>query len=380
MKDDTECGVRPYILAEPPMAAARAADLRYVGDWQPGITRKRRNKNFIYLDRNGKTLRDPETKARIRSLVIPPAWTDVWICENPDGHLQATGRDARRRKQYRYHPRWREVRDDNKYARMIAFGETLPRIRARVKRDLALTGLPRAKVLATVVKLLESTHIRVGNEEYARTNESFGLATLRNRHVKISGEKIRFDFRGKSGVQHAIDLADRRLARIVKRCQDLPGYELFQYIDDDGQCVAIEASDVNDYLREIAGAEFTTKDFRTWAGTVLALRSLCQAADAATRTEDKRRLVEAIGSVAKRLGNTKAVCRKCYIHPAVIESHTSGELKSFLSRKSHWQAPGLSRDEAALLALLKRPQRKAKQNKPRRRVSKKVARLSRAFA
>jgi len=366
VKDESEVDrpIAPLALGDPPVAAARAARLRYVGDWQPGVLRKPREKGFVYFDRGGKRVRDAETLRRIKALVIPPAWTDVWICADPEGHLQATGRDARGRKQYRYHTRWREIRDENKYARLIAFGETLPRIRKRVEHDLALEGLPRARVLATVVKLLESTHIRVGNEEYARANNSFGLATLRNRHVKVSGRKIRFDFRGKSGVQHAISLEDHRLARIIKRCQDLPGYELFQYVDDDGNRVAIEASDVNDYLREIAGGEFTTKDFRTWAGTVLAACALSEVGEANTKAEAKRRLAEAIGAVAKRLGNTKAACRKCYIHPSVIEYHRSGALAEFLAKQPRRSLAGLSRDESALLALLKRQEQAAKTKSP----------------
>jgi DNA topoisomerase-1 len=383
VKDETEFDrpIAPLALGDPPLMAARAARLRYVGDWQPGIIREPRKKGFVYVDRDGKRVRDPETVRRIQALVIPPAWTDVWICADPEGHLQATGRDARRRKQYRYHTRWREIRDENKYARLIAFGETLPRIRKRVEHDLGLEGLPRPKVLATVVKLLESTHIRVGNEEYARANNSFGLATLRNRHVKVSGRKIRFDFRGKSGVQHAISLEDRRLARIIKRCQDLPGYELFQYVAD-GARVAIEASDVNDYLREIAGAEFSTKDFRTWAGTVLAARALSEVSETRTKTEAKRGLAEAVGAVAKRLGNTKTVCRKCYIHPTVIEYHNSGGLTEFFAKQPHRSGAGLSRDESGLLALLRRQEQAAKKKTRLARdpyVNAKVARVSSVF-
>ena len=335
-----------------PVAAAETARLRYVSDTQPGLTRKPGKRGFTYLGLDGRPVRDQDELKRIKSLAIPPAWTDVWICSKANGHLQATGRDARGRKQYRYHPRWREVRDENKYERMIAFAHALPAIRAQVENDLKLPGQPRAKVLATVVKLLESTHIRVGNEEYARANKSFGLATLRNRHVKVNGPHIRFQFRGKSRVEHAIDLHDRRLARIIKRCQDLPGYELFQYIDDNGALVAIEAGDVNDYLRGIAGAEFSTKDFRTWAGTVMAARALLSFGGSASQAETKRNVVAAVQEVAKVLGNTKAVCRKCYIHPAVIDTYMAGRLGNPDPKATVLK--GLNPDEAALLALLQR--------------------------
>ena len=306
--------------------------MRYVGDWQPGFSRKLNKKRFVYLNLQGQPLRDRVDLSRIKALAIPPAWTGVWICSKTNGHLQATGRDARGRKQYRYHARWREIRDENKYQRMIAFAQALPAIRASVQRDLTLFGLPRAKVLATIVKLLESTHIRVGNEEYARSNKSFGLATLRNRHVKVNGRNIRFQFRGKSRVAHAIDLQDKRLARIIKRCQDLPGYELFQYVDETGATVAIEAGDVNEYLREIAGTEFSTKDFRTWAGTLVAAHALRACAACDSKTQIKRNIVQAVEKVARALGNTKAVCRKCYIHPAVIEAYSSGALRPRFAR------------------------------------------------
>ncbi len=355
------------------IAAAQAARLRYVGDWHPGLRRRRSRKTFVYVGVNGKPLRDREQVRRIKALAIPPAWSEVWICPWADGHLQATGRDARGRKQYRYHSHWREVRDENKYQRMIAFGQVLPRIRTQVEKDLALSGLPRPKVLATVVKLLEMTHIRVGNEEYARSNQSFGLATLRNRHVKITGGKLRFEFRGKSRVEHAIDLQDPRLTRIVKRCQDLPGYDLFQYIDDDGVRCAIEASDVNDYLREIAGAEFSTKDFRTWAGTVLAARALRQFKITGSQAKTKRDINKAIHAVAQLLGNTTAVCRKCYIHPAVLDAYTSGTLGSpVLGRRAqNGGNRGLAAEESALLALL---QRMARRSARREKVSLKPSR------
>lgn len=343
-----------------PVASAEAANLRYVSDTVPGIARKSSGKGFVYLSPRGKVIHDAAELKRIKSLAIPPAWTDVWICARHDGHLQATGRDAKGRKQHRYHPRWREFRDATKYHRLIAFAAVLPRIREQVQRDLSLSGLPRPKVLATVVRLLEATAIRVGNEEYARNNGSFGLATLKNRHVDVRGDKIRFQFRGKSGVRHAIDLYDKRLAKIVRQCQDLPGYELFQYIGDDDELHAIDSSDVNEYLKQIAGEDFTTKDFRTWNGTVLAacaLREL-KLSDGATKAELKRNIVQAVENVARRLGNTKAVCRKCYIHPAIIQSYEQRSLFRFLrlraSRNGKPRDDGLSTDEAAVAAFLRR--------------------------
>ena len=311
-----------------------------------------------YCGPDGRPIRDEETLARIRSLAVPPAWRDVWICPDANGHLQATGRDARRRKQYRYHPRWREVRDGNKYERMIAFGGVLPLIRKRVQKDLARPGLPREKILATVVRLLEVTLIRVGNEEYAKQNESFGLATMRNRHVRVNGSALRFQFRGKSGVLHAVDLEDRRLARIVRQSRDLPGYELFQYVDADGERRAIDAGDVNAYLKSIAGDVFTAKDFRTWAGTVLAARALSEAAAFGSKAQAKRNVLRAVEAVAKRLGNTTAVCRKCYIHPEVVKAYFDGTLAASLNRKVGLELRSnmrdLSPEEAAVLALLHR--------------------------
>jgi DNA topoisomerase I len=344
------------VVSPDPVESAKAASLRYVTDDKPGISRQRRGAAFQYIDPAGKVIRDPEELQRIKSLVIPPAWREVWICPIRNGHLQATGRDAKGRKQHRYHRRWREVRDENKYGRILAFAKALPLIRQRVDSDLRLPGLPRDKILATVVRLLETSHIRVGNEEYARQNKSFGLATLRNRHVNVSGSTIRFEFRGKSGVEHALDISDGRLARIIKRCQDLPGYELFQYIDEDGERRTIDSSDVNEYIRQIAGEEFSTKDFRTWAGTVLAARALREFETAASDSESKRNIVQAIESVAKKLGNTKAVCRKCYIHPAVIQSYTDGSLLRALRRRLKKEindSHGLETEEAAVLKLLK---------------------------
>lgn len=343
-------------LITDPVESAREAGLRYVSDDRPGIRRVRKGKGFRFIGPDDKPVGDSDTLRRIRSLAIPPAWTDVWICPNANGHLQATGHDARGRKQYRYHPRWRAVRDETKYGRMIAFGQALPHIRTRIEKDLAQPGLPRPKVLATVVRLLETTLIRVGNEEYARENGSFGLTTLRNRHVNVEGETVRFSFKGKSGVRHSIRVDDRRLARIVQRCQDLPGQELFQYLDDDGTPHDIDSSDVNAYLQEIAGQEFTAKDFRTWAGTVLAARALQEFENFDSQAQAKRNIVAAIESVAKRLGNTKAVCRKCYVHPAVINAYLDGSLLDTLRQRVENEIAdslsALPSEEAAVLAFL----------------------------
>jgi DNA topoisomerase I len=349
---------RATLSLVPPTSVEAAVDarLRYVGDRQPGIARKANGKGFIYAGPDGTPVKDAETLRRIRSLVIPPAWQDVWICPHSDGHLQATGRDAKRRKQYRYHSRWREVRDGNKYERMIAFGKQLPVIRRRVGRDLARPGLPRQKILATVVRLLEVTLIRVGNEEYAKHNDSFGLATMRDQHVSVNGSNVRFEFRGKSGISHSIELHDRRLARIVRRSRDLPGYELFQYIDEEGVRRTIDSADVNTYLHDIAGAEFTTKDFRTWAGTVLAARALREFSAFDSQAQAKRNVLRAVEAVAKQLGNTKAVCRKCYIHPDVLDAYLDGRLADMLDRHAGRELRSnlhrLPPEEAAVLALL----------------------------
>jgi DNA topoisomerase I len=339
-----------------PVQSSRQAGLRYVTDARPGITRKRRGKNFQYFDPEGKRVTDEDTLRRIKSLAIPPAWTDVWICPLANGHLQATGRDARKRKQFRYHPRWREVRDETKYERMKLFGEALPKIRGRVDQDLALPGLPREKVLATIVRLLETTFIRVGNEEYARENHSYGLTTLRDKHVEIEGTKVHFHFKGKSGKVHSIDVQDKQLARIVKKCRDVPGYELFQYIDEQGEHRSVDASDVNEYLRSITDEPFTAKDFRTWAGTVLACSLLREFELCETQTQAKKNVVQAIASVAERLGNTPSVCRKCYVHPQVIESYMSGGMvKAFEEqvKKEVEKSPhALGREELDVLYLL----------------------------
>ncbi len=338
------------------LGAAKTAGLRYVSDGSPGIVRRKRGQKFYYISPTGKVLRDSSSLRRVRSLVIPPAWKDVWICSDIDGHLQATGRDARGRKQYRYHPRWNQVRDDTKYDRMLMFGRLLPKIRKRVAKDLATPGLSRDKILATVVRLLETTLIRVGNEEYARTNESFGLTTMRDRHVKVNGNSLRFEFQGKSGIRHAVALTDRRLARIVKESQDLPGYELFQYIDDQGSRRSIDSADVNAYLQRIAGQEFTAKDFRTWAGTVLAARALQECELFQSTAQAKRNVVSAIETVAKRLGNTKTVCRKCYVHPEIVNAYMDGTLRESLRQRVNNELAhscrDLPREELAILACL----------------------------
>ncbi len=314
-----------------PERSARAAGLRYVTDAAPGISREGEPGPFRYRRPDGRLVRDEATLRRIRSAAVPPAWREVWICARDDGHLQATGRDARGRKQYRYHPRWRETRDETKYGRLAAFARALPRIRRRTGRDLARPGLPREKALAAVVRLLEATLIRVGNEEYVRENESFGLTTLRGRQVRIDGATLRFSFRGKSGVQHAVELTDRRLAAIVRRMRELPGEELFGYVDETGETRPIESGDVNAYLRETAGEEFTSKDFRTWAGTLLCARELRRLEPPASDAEGRRHLAHAVAAVAKALGNTKAVCRKCYIHPRVIEAYLDGSLRGLMN-------------------------------------------------
>src|SRR5947207_3343692 len=303
------------------MDAAEGAGLRYVSDDRPGYTIKAKGDDFDWLDADGKLIRDEQRLLRIKRLAIPPAWTEVWVSPSPNGHIQATGRDARRRKQYLYHERWREVRDENKYDRIISFGKALSKIRKRVSHDLKLPGLPREKVLATVVQLLERTFIRIGNEEYARENKSFGLTTMKDRHVEVKGSKLRFRFRGKSGREHEVDVTDRRIAKIISKLQDLPGQDLFQYLDEDGKVRDISSQDVNEYLREITGEDFSAKDFRTWAGTVLTAIALNAQEKFETQKQTKSNIKTAISAVAKILGNTPAICRKCYVHPAVLETY-----------------------------------------------------------
>ncbi|HEX6771255.1 MAG TPA: DNA topoisomerase IB [Acidobacteriaceae bacterium] len=343
-----------------PPESAKEAGLRYVSDADPGICRKRRGKGFTYVGPNGETVRDQKTLVRIRSLVIPPAWTNVWICASPNGHLQATGRDAKGRKQSRYHPRWREVRDETKYERMLSFGAALTTIRAQVEQDLSAPGLPRRKIMASIVRLMETTLIRVGNEEYARTNHSYGLTTMHDRHARVEGSTITFKFKGKSGKSHTIDVSDRRLAKIIRRCQDIPGYELFQYIDDEGATHSVDSADVNEYLREISQQDFTAKDFRTWYGSVLAFSTLGLLDPFESATQSKKNVVEAIKSVAERLGNTPSVCRKCYVHPALLDCYLAGSMNGATKNGSKpavhaaRASQGLSAEECGLIHLLER--------------------------
>ena len=345
------------IAALDPAVAARRAQLRYVHDTMPGITRRQARNGFDYRLPDGSLVRDIATLKRIRKLAIPPAWTDVWICRDPNGHLQATGRDQRGRKQYRYDPRWREVRDEAKYGKLLIFARVLPLIRTRVEADLKRPGLPRERVLATVVRLMELTLFRVGNTEYARTNKSFGLTTLRDRHVRVDGSHIHLSFRGKSGNRYESDISDRRLARIVKGCRDLPGYELFQYLDDEGNQHAVGSEEVNAYLREITGEDVTAKDFRTWSGTQLAAKALRGFRDLDTESKRKKAIVRAVEKVAKHLGNTPAICRRCYIHPAIFEGYVDGTLLEALAAKTDAylkeNIEHMSPEEAAVTAYLR---------------------------
>jgi len=342
---------------DPAVEAAHDAGLVYVVDDTPGIRRKRSGRGFSYTGTDGRTISDKGDLRRIKALAVPPAWTDVWICPSPRGHIQATGRDGRGRKQYRYHRAWRQTRDQTKYDRMTAFGEALPEIRKHVREDMSLPGLPREKVLATVVRLIDLTYIRIGNMRYAKDNGSFGLTTMRNRHVDVSGATIRFEFRGKSGKMHTVDVSDQRVARIVKRCQDIPGQHLFQFLDESGERKPIDSEDVNAYLRESTDEDFTAKDYRTWAGTVLALRALRDAAPPTSEREAKSNIFAAIESVASTLGNTVAVCRACYVHPAIVAAYLDGSLATLPRRraKKNGSEPDdrLRPDEATLLAFLK---------------------------
>jgi len=357
-------------LTRPPdgAEAARQAGLTYASDLEPGLRRSRKGRGFVYTDPEGKVVRDRQTLERIRSLAIPSAWEHVWITTRPRGHLQATGRDARGRKQHRYHPRWREVRDENKFGRMVGFARVLPRIRRRVARDLRRRGLPREKVVATIVKLLETTFVRIGNEEYAQQNGSFGLTTLRSRHVKVRGATIRFVFRGKSGRPVEVGVTNPRVARVVKRCDELPGQHLFQYIDESGTRRNVTSDDVNQYLREASGEDFTAKDFRTWAATVLATCALRELVGFESETDGRRNVVAAVDAVAGKLGHTRAICRRSYVHPAVIETYLNGSLESVLVEGSASTPPMLRADEGAALRLLRRA--------ATRKVSKAASRVS----
>jgi len=339
-----------------PAEAANDAGLYYVNDDRPGYRRRSNGSGFDYLDTEGKRIRDEQRLLRIKRLAIPPAWTDVWICPSPNGHIQATGRDNRGRKQYRYHDRWREVRDENKFERLAEFAKALPKIRRRVARDIKLPGLPREKVLATVVQLLQRTFIRVGNEEYARKNKSFGLTTIKNRHVTVKGSHLRFRFRGKSGRQHEVDVTDRRIAKIVSKCQDLPGQDLFEYVSDEGEVRSITSQDVNDYLCEITKGNFTAKDFRTWGGSVLAAIALSAQPVWETKKQAKANVKTAICAVAGLLGNTSAVCRKSYVHPAIVECYLNKAQIPGLTEAV--QPPGrvnLRAAEAAVLKFIRTP-------------------------
>jgi DNA topoisomerase-1 len=363
MKMETEKSAPP----EPPkelIAEAKDAGLRYTSDDKPGISRRRQGKAFAYFASDGKKVRDRETLARITSLAIPPAWEKVWICPLANGHVQATGRDARKRKQYRYHPRWRAQRDESKFTHMLAFAKMLPKIRRKVARDIRRKEMDREKIVATVVRLLETTMIRVGNDEYARENHSYGLTTMRNRHVEVKKAEIVFSFRGKSGKDHEITLHDKRVARIIRACQEMPGQELFSYLEN-GERRHIDSSDVNDYLRQITGSDFTAKDFRTWIGTVLAATAFREFETVTSERQAKKNIGMVVESVSKILGNTPAVCRKCYVHPDIINAYVEGVTLDTVSQRisNNLQGPStrLKPMEAAVLALLQRRIRSAVQ-------------------
>lgn len=343
------------IILEPALSA-KTATLRYVDDHSPGIRRRRWGRGFRYLRPNGKPVADTTTLARIQALVIPPAWSDVWICPHAEGHLQVTGRDSAGRKQYLYHERWRTFRDQTKFDRLMQFGLALPKMRRCIRRDLALPAFSRQRVLAIVARLLETTLIRIGNVEYAKTNNSFGLTTLKNRHVDVEGSTIHFRFHGKSGIEHMIDLKDKRLAKLIKRCQDLPGQELFQYMDERGRPVPLGSADVNHYLREISGQDFTAKDFRTWAGTVMAGEILCEQGPCKSVTRNRKIIAETLREVAKKLGNTPAVCRRAYVHPAVLTAYEDGKLLDLWKQSTVKRHPsrGLHVAEISLLCFLDR--------------------------
>jgi len=341
-------------LPTPELEHARSAGLRYVDDRTPGYRRERTRAGFEYVDRHGQRITDEDELTRIRSLAIPPAYEDVWICPYAHGHMQATARDAKGRKQYRYHKRWREVRDANKYEATMAFARALPRLRERVERDFAKTDMSRDNVLATVVRMLETTLVRVGNETYARDNDSYGLTTLRARHVRVEpgAKRVRLKFRGKSGVDHAVTIDDRRLARAVKRCRDLPGEVLFSYLDGAGEPIPVHSEDVNTYLREATGGDFSAKDFRTWAATVSCATVLAAMGEAATQAEAKSNVVAALVATSKRLGNTPAVCRKAYVHPAIIEHYLDEHRLDLPKPRLSKATTGLHDDERRVLAFL----------------------------
>lgn len=348
--------LNPLDILADPQEAAEEAGLLYVSDAEPGITRVRCGKSFCYKDAKGKTISDEKTKARIKSLVIPPAWTQVWICANTRGHIQATGRDVKGRKQYRYHPDFRNLREGAKFGHMLDFARALPAIRARVKQDLSLRGLCREKVLAAVIALLETTLIRVGNEAYAKDNKSYGLTTLRNSHVDVEGSALRFRFKGKSGKSWNLKLSDRRIAKIIRSCQELPGQHLFEYLDDNGEVRAVTSADVNAYLKEISGEDITAKDFRTWAGTVLAATALQEFQSFDSASAAKKNVRQAIEQVASKLGNTPTICRKCYVHPEIIDSYMDGALVLNLKEEIEAELRDLDHlrgEEAAVLSLLR---------------------------
>jgi DNA topoisomerase I len=361
-----------------PRDAAESAGLRYVSDARPGIRRKKAGTGFTYVRADGSRLSEPDVLKRIKALAIPPAWTDVWISPFVDGHVQATGRDAKGRKQYRYHGRFREVRESTKYEHVVAFADSLPTIRGKVQEHMSLRGLPREKVLATVVHLLETTLIRVGNDDYAKQNNSYGLTTLKNRHVAVDGNEVRFRFTGKSGKQWSLRIRDRRVAKTIKACQELPGQELLQYVDDDGHRQDVSSTDVNDYLKEITGRDITAKDFRTWAGTVLAAMALNELETFDSAAQTKRNLRAAIEQVAGRLGNTPAICRKCYVHPEVLNSYMDGNLVLEFRSRAESELRGaiqsLKPEEAAVLALLRgRLAREAQRRMPTKKRHAKAA-------
>ena len=353
------------LLPVDPVQSAIIAGLRYITGTGNGIVRKRSGRGFRFVDASGRAIREKSELTRIKSLAIPPAWTRVWICSSPVGHLQAVGYDARGRKQYRYHKLYRQVRNHTKFSRMADFGKALPAIRQKVDSDLQLSGLPREKVLATVVKLLETTCMRVGNVEYAKENDSFGITTLRDHHAKFGNGTVRFRFRGKSGLEHECEVHDRRLARIVKQCQDLPGYELFQYVDEAGEPRTVDSSDVNQYLRDITGDDFTAKDFRTWSGTVQCALAFEEIGPFETEIEAKKNVVAAIKIAAERLGNRPATCRNYYVHPAILEAYAGGTLLPAMQHASKHEkaesAAGLRREELCVMAIIQKQQATAKE-------------------